>query len=568
MKTSRDRLIAVALFVLYANFFFFHELGSFGVGLFVAGLAGLAIGLFGSYSQWRRYPVQSMMAGVALSAVGISLFVGSPVRMGILYFTSLLTTVYGSYVLLREYHPQGLLEAFLSFPMTALEYVRSGLHILSDTINGTILKTAELLPDPARAKGSLRPLWTGALIGAPIAVILILMLVNADPIFASFVRHLVSEEFLRDLPGRLVLSAFLFVLLLPTIVMKMRRSYVSPLGFLTRADWVREMTVVAAMIAIVMGTFLIVQWPYVFVSVAKETSLSAFGVATYSEYVQKGFGELLKVALLVFGLSWVSLLIYRSYRTLSHSRWLLIMQGILGMEFVLFVASLFRRVFLYTQYHGLSLARLYGLALLIWIMGMAVTLALRYFRPVSYVRHEMGWLLGALFITAIINMESLVLGNPPTVNGRVDYVYLSGLSSDAYAGWKESYGWARAVLERENSSQGVIGADSRREIRYAEWILNNISYSYRHLVMKHGTPEEVAVAKQIYARPMSRFDQVLSYNVREAGVYRRIRNDITLEEIQRLRGIANSLTERISKQPEGERSIDYDISPNGMPLSR
>lgn len=569
MKTSRDRLVAIALFVLYLNMFFYHEIGSLGMGLFLTGLTALAIGLFGRASRWREHPVQILMAVVTILSSFLILFTGSAVRTGLLVFTSLITTVYGSYVLLREYHPRGLLEAALSLPLTVLEYVRSGIHILSGAINGSVLKkTADLSLERRDSTDVFRPLWIGLAVGMPLAVILLLMLVNADPIFAAFVKNLVSEEFLRNLPGRLVLSTFVFLLLLPTIAMRLHRPYESPLRFLTRADWVREMTVVSAMIALVLGAFLAVQWPYVFVNVAKETSLSIYGVATYSEYVQKGFGELLKVALLVFGLSWISLLVYRSFRTLRYSRWLLMVQGIVGIEFAIFTASLFRRVSLYTQYHGLSLARLYGLALLVWIGGMAVTLALRYIRPRSYVRHEMGWLLGAILVTALINMEGLVLSNPPTVNGRVDHVYLSQMSTDGYAGWKESYGWARGVLLRESASSGIISADSRREIRYAQWILANVTRGYRHLYEKYGTPEELEDAKKISAQPLSGLDRILSYNIQGAGVFRRIKNDIPVNELVSLRDMSTTLDQRISQQPAGEQSVDYDIAPNGMPLSR
>jgi len=81
-----------------------------------------------------------------------------------------------------------------------------------------------------------------------------------------------------------------------------------------------EVTVVMVITTIVLGSFLIVQWPYVFVTVAYETDLSLFGVATYSEYVRRGFIELLMATIWVYGLVWLGLIAMRNKaKSLSHS---------------------------------------------------------------------------------------------------------------------------------------------------------------------------------------------------------------------------------------------------------
>lgn len=64
-------------------------------------------------------------------------------------------------------------------------------------------------------------------------------------------------------------------------------------------------------VAVAMIFFLIVQWPYIFVNVPAETELAKYGVSTYSEYVTKGFYELLFITGIIYILTWTGLIFYR-----------------------------------------------------------------------------------------------------------------------------------------------------------------------------------------------------------------------------------------------------------------
>jgi len=158
-----------------------------------------------------------------------------------------------------------------------------------------------------------------------------------------------------------------------------------------------------------------------------------------------------------------------------------------------FVLSIFRRVWLYQSYHGLTLARLYGLALLILLVGLMVTMALRYsYRHIKWVKVEAAWILVILFGTVVLNMESLVVKVPPTVNNRVDYVYLSRLSGDGYEGWKQAYDHTDKVLrEIAEAKLPGIGVDQRREVLYGGLVLNNVTRNYDSLIWRYGTDEEI-----------------------------------------------------------------------------
>jgi hypothetical protein len=123
------------------------------------------------------------------------------------------------------------------------------------------------------------------------------------------------------------------------------------------------------LVGITVGAFLIVQWPYIFAHVAAETDLSQFGVATYSEYVKRGFIELLFISGILYSLLWVGLLTLRSKKEKTFHALQIIQSGVIVL-FSIFLLSIARRILLYWDLHGLSLIRIYGGVFLLWIAGM------------------------------------------------------------------------------------------------------------------------------------------------------------------------------------------------------
>ena len=102
-----------------------------------------------------------------------------------------------------------------------------------------------------------------------------------------------------------------------------------------------------------------------------------------------------------------------------------------------------------------------------------------------------------IFGAIAINMESLIVKDPPTVNGRVDYVYLARLSSDGKEGWLQAYGWAKDVLNKQyyaenpNGHMKFITKDERRDIYYAGLITRELTANYHSLILQYGSDEEV-----------------------------------------------------------------------------
>lgn len=494
-QVATSKWVDLLVFVLFVNVFFFHSFGTVALWMLLLGLWILLIRVFEvklSEPSWVRWGGSGVIALALLTYVNVN----SPEKVVLLVLTTLSTMVVCTYIWLKRGKIGGILELVLAGLLVARAYARSCLQILRAVIVGNMRHILALDQVKKQSSPWTRSLMVGGLVGLPLVAWLILTLAKADPVFATFVKGLLSENFLKELPWRLFFSVLAFLALVPLLLMHLKE-YVSPLGWLTRARWGREMAVVTGMVALVLGIFLVVQWPYVFANVAKETELIKYGVATYSEYVTKGFWDLLKVVVMVFGVAWVGLILNKNQKG-TEKQILLGVQGVLGLEFAVFIVSIFRRVWLYQSYHGLSLARLYGLALLIAVVGMMVTMALRYlYSNVRWVKVEMAWILVVVFGSIWINMESLVVQNPPTVNGRVDYVYLSRLPSDGKEGWKQAFDWAQELLQRltqaenPNGHMYVFNREERRDMFYAGIVGRQLALKYYDLVVQYGTDDEL-----------------------------------------------------------------------------
>ena len=217
----------------------------------------------------------------------------------------------------------------------------------------------------------------GIIISIPILTILIGFFASADPVYYSYVQKVFSPEFIRQIPWRIFLTIFVVILAIPLILPDIRHIYFSPGTILTRLHISREMTIVMAGVAVVMASFILVQWKYIFVAVSAETHLSQYGVATYAEYVTRGFLELIRVSFFIYILLWFGLSALRN--TQFKPKFLTVLQLIVLGEFMIILVSIFRRVYLYQLYHGLTLIRVYGTVFLILLSFMTITLLIRHF---------------------------------------------------------------------------------------------------------------------------------------------------------------------------------------------
>lgn len=478
--------VALLVFVAFANLFLFHNLGSLGLALIFLGIFVFKLIIFFKPSLYSKLitPLISISAIVAVLLFTL-IFRSQEFVLFISVINLLLILALTTYLLATE----------VPFVASLLEFFEVPIRLFGGYLRGAANRRLAL-PFIADNKNSwlskIKPILIGLLVAVPILLVLISLFSSADPIYASYIKKLLSFNFSAEFIQRIIFSVILGLLTVPILALTIsRRQPLLTNFFYNKAkSFLQEMTVVMSLVALVIGSFLIVQWQYIFVSVPKETQLVDYGVKTYSEYVQKGFAELLFISAIIYGLLWLGLIVMRSKKEVEKNilKWV---QIVVLIEFAIFIASIFRRIWLYQAHHGWSLVRLYGGFFLIWIAFIATTLLLRHFYKTYWVKIEAIGTAVLLVIFCFFNAESFIIHNhPPTVNNRIDYVYLSRMSADGTDGWFKAYDFAKETLEKYQNN-AFLDKDARRDIFYAGIIVQELLYKSYDLDKKYASENEL-----------------------------------------------------------------------------
>lgn len=489
------------------NLFVFHAFGSTGFVIAASTLYLFVLGVFWNEKLpvWPTLLIAALSVAMIRSANGLVNAVSGLTVLGTIFWTGYLMTAKKNLFL-------GIGEFILAPFALVWSYLLSILDLFKFKPGGKFFS-----------------IFRGLVLAVPIIMVVMGLLAAGDPAYNSFVADILKN--IQRLFVHIIFTLILFGIMLPYTFLKLRlipkKIYDWSLPIAT------EINVVIGLVITALGSFLIVQWPYVFVKVAAETSLTKFGVATYSEYVNRGFGEFILVALIVYVLAWAGVWIKKV------SPWL---QALLFGEFAIFIVSIFRRIALYQQYHGWTLARIYGGFLLVLVAGLMGILAWRYVSKKNLLSAELAFAAIIILVFSWFPAENFVA---PTVNNNPDYVYLSRLSTDGYEGWKKSYFYVKEVLERPYYLKPVLNREDRREIAYAQLILINLLNQQSHLKSASRSGE---------------LNKVLVYNYSEARASQRWSKEIPRDDLERLYQRYVDLNKRIQSQPENERDWDHDIS--------
>lgn len=473
---ARRGIVATIAFVIFINFFLYHAFGAFAITFILLGL--YAVALVSAGGTIVRRPIVWMLSSVGIAAAFAVLLRGST-------FVQFLSTV-GSLgigvLLLYSIGNQG--RVFSSFS----EILLAPLSLLGSYLTA-LLPVVKTIHHGNRTKS----LVIGLVVGIPIALLLVQHFIAADVIFAYWVKQVADQAFLSSVMTHTMVSFATFLFLVP-IAFFVIKNRLSARGVVGQFSFAREAAVVVSLVALVVGVFLVVQFPYIFVRVAAETDLSRYGVATFSEYVKQGFGEFLFISLILYIIGWFGIL--------GKNRGMV--QTMLMAECGIYIISLFRRVWLYVAFHGLTLGRVYGALFLVIVTLLFITLAGRLVWPkVRWVAFECVGIALIFFVFAFGNAERLVASwRPPTVNNRVDYVYLSRLSPDGYIGWQKAYAFSNAVLTDPSRIQKeVLDERDRQAIDYAGIILLQLTRRMHWYIRVYGSGEE----QQAYANELYNF---------------------------------------------------------------
>lgn len=354
------------------------------------------------------------------------------------------------------------------------------------------LRQEKLIPNSSSA-GWLRklvPYIIGFFVGLPLLAVVLLLMLQADPVFAKFIEQIKIWESVSSVVKRSLLTVIVFVAASPIIFLKKSKPNISLVTFFTTKRFEKLLVVPMILLAVLLGTFLVIQWPYVFAKVSFETDLSKFGVATYSEYVKKGFIELLLLSVVMYATLWIVRIGMRLDTKSLAQKILTVVSTLLYGEVAIFLLSIARRVWLYQMYHGWTLIRLYGIWLLAGISILFTTLFLRRFVKIQWVKIELFLAAVMVGFLGIWNAEQfLVTTHPPTVNKRPDPIYLVRLSADGYTGWKSAFAFAKDTIQKTNSAS-PLSKDQIRDAAYAGWIIKTLASNYQTYVFSYGSKAE------------------------------------------------------------------------------
>lgn len=214
----------------------------------------------------------------------------------------------------------------------------------------------------AAASGPGRGLGVGALLTLPVLLVFGSLLSSADASFAGVVNHLFAWN-LGQLPHQALTFLWWFAvaggLVYPALLASRPSHLALPPNKLARLGFT-EIALPLASLAALFVLFLALQLPYLLSGTLPEG-------LTFSEYIRKGFGELMTVAFLTLGLLLgAHSLIRADLRTQLPYR-LLNLAVLAPLALVLLSAA--NRWRLYHLAYGLSETRVLGAAFLVWMVG-------------------------------------------------------------------------------------------------------------------------------------------------------------------------------------------------------
>jgi len=194
----------------------------------------------------------------------------------------------------------------------------------------------------------------------------------------------------------------------------------------------RDLTITMFGLVILFGVFLSIQWQYLF---AGTKDMLVELNLTLSEYVRKGFLELLGVVFFGSILVYLNAIKIRQGQYNPKIRWLKIVTGIGIVELFLLLGSAFKRDLMYVESYGLTRMRIIGEVYLVWLACMLLLLAafvfLRSFKEKMIFNCMLLISLGAVVFFTFFNMDKYLLASAPGHHNYTDYYYLTNLSADA-----------------------------------------------------------------------------------------------------------------------------------------
>jgi hypothetical protein len=261
-----------------------------------------------------------------------------------------------------------------------------------------------------------------------ILLIIVPLLAQANPLFNRLVTNFIEIFNLRTLLERVsflwlirIDIFFMFLFFIPKLLTYIN---ISTGEFKKIPNILNSFSLLMPkiIVGLVIFVFFITQAQLYF---ATNETLQALGY-TNSQYAREVFAQLSIVALVILGLI---------YNDKSKSTWPKILTYILVLEGIVLAFIALKSVNDYSFNWGFTFKRLWGYTGVFWILGIFSFFLYKYFKNLKDTYFVKGVILfsGLVLIGVnIANFDSLIFNYRKSVTHRgIDYLYLSGLSSDA-----------------------------------------------------------------------------------------------------------------------------------------
>lgn len=469
METKKILFFATGFVVLY-NFLFYNTIAGLGLGFLL-----LAVNTFFflvKTEDSRNLPLGYVASALSVLFAFLFSFRANEV-VEVLNFGA--AFVFALLALFFYKLPSGF-----SYKIPSLLFAPP--RLLGESVTGFFRFARGGVVGSSLDKDSWSALARGFLIAAPIFAVLFFLLGRADPIFAKLTGNLVSTSGERFIVSFIIFSAltgFGFAKVLERL--KVEQEGVP-------AGKAHELAVITGSIIVLFAAFILVQFRYLFSSVG-ERELGELGITslTYSEYVRRGFFELLAASVLATS---VVLYTLRFLHSLQNKQKKLIQafSAVLTVETGLLLFSAAQRLSLYSDAHGLTRARIFGFIFLVWLAVMLVVFLIRILQEMR-ARQLFSWSLtptvAALLFVNLVNVDGLIATTfKPTVNNEIDYFYIASLSEDAYKGWEEALLDSARIIESIEAKENFTPEDSRK-LFWAKLTLGELERHANSLLEKY-----------------------------------------------------------------------------------
>jgi hypothetical protein len=251
-------------------------------------------------------------------------------------------------------------------------------------------------PADGERPGTTGAVVRGILLGAPVVLVLALLLGSADPVFASFLPFPTDAGDVVIHLVLLTIGAWGAATLLRTASAEpydVRSTAPRPLG------GVEAVTVLGGLVAV----FLAFTAAQIATVLGGADYVRRTAGLSYAEHARHGFFQLLAAAAITLGV----LLALRATVRVVDRRFVVLSEAAVALTLVL-VAGAVRRLGLYEQVYGLTLLRLFAVLFAIWIGGVFVLLAF----SLAGVHRQRAWFVPAALALGLAGLLALNVANP------------------------------------------------------------------------------------------------------------------------------------------------------------